>query len=276
MNKRSGNVDLARFIASILIMTHHIFYFGYNNPFSGGWIYVEFFLIITGYFTAKHFDGKNYDNAMKESVIYTIKKFIPFLPYTITFTILINLQYMILNVVSGELNIIGALFALTEKFYTDILLVTESFTHLAIGPLWYLSALFIVFPLFCLLMQLRNRYWIMFTTATYSLLYYGVFGFGIDDLHNPPCTFYRVVAGMCVGAFIYEFVYAFNDYIKNINKWISTIIELLTFILPIVIILKNLDANRFILFCFTVCLAIMLTNLSYTSKIGGGVRYSII
>lgn len=50
MNNRSGNVDLARFIASMFIMEHHIYItLGYSH-FESCWIYIEFFLIITGYY----------------------------------------------------------------------------------------------------------------------------------------------------------------------------------------------------------------------------------
>lgn len=91
-NIRSGNVDLARFICSLIIMTFHLnVLWGWNYPFQGGGIFVEFFLIITGYYTAKHFDNKKYNNPMKESIIYTLNKFIPFLPYTIITTILMYL-----------------------------------------------------------------------------------------------------------------------------------------------------------------------------------------
>lgn len=58
MKKRNGNVELVRFIGSLIIMASHIENMGFENyPFISGWIFVEFFLFITGYYTAKHFDG---------------------------------------------------------------------------------------------------------------------------------------------------------------------------------------------------------------------------
>lgn len=78
MNSRSGNVDLARSISALLVVAHHFSILGFSNySFYGAWIYVEFFLIITGYYTTKHFDRKNYSNPMKESVIYTLKNLFP-------------------------------------------------------------------------------------------------------------------------------------------------------------------------------------------------------
>lgn len=269
MNSRSGNVDLARFIASIFIMTQHIGNLLGYSPFKDFWIYVEFFLIITGYYTAKHFDGKNYDNTIKESIIYTLKKFILFLPYT---TISITFRYLgnrTSRLLSGELNIKGFIFSFVDDFVFDILLIIESYSESLIVPLWYLSALFIIFPIFSLLMQIRNRYWILFITSFYSLFYYGLMG--VTGNRTYPNNFLRVIAGLCIGAFIYELIYAFSDYISKINKMILTIIEIITYTIPIIIIFFNLSFTRFILFCFTVCLAIMLPNLSYTSNLKGAV-----
>ena len=61
--KRASVVDLWRFIALIMIMIHHLYIFG--DPFTGeycgrfGWIFVEFFFIVAGYFTYKHFRNTN-------------------------------------------------------------------------------------------------------------------------------------------------------------------------------------------------------------------------
>lgn len=266
MNSRSGNVDLARFIASMLIMTRHIGLIGITNySFPDSWIYVEFFLIITGYYTAKHFDGKNYDNPIKEGIIYTLKKFIVFIPYTIITTTLMYLLTLIPKLLSGELNINGFIFGFVDKYIFDILLVTESFDMPLVGTLWYLSALLIVFPLFSCLVQLKNRYWIICITSIYTLYFYSIKGIGQYFLHEN--AFYRVLAGLCLGVFIYEFIFIFDKHINKINKTLLSIIEIVTFFIPIVFIFNNLGSLRFILFCFTVCLAIMLPNLSYTSNI---------
>lgn len=265
-NNRSGNVDLARFISALIIMTFHLnVIYGWDYPFQGGWIYVEFFLIITGYYTAKHFDNKNFNNPMKESIIYTLKKFVTFLPYTTITTIL---KYLFIYK-TGEMNIIDFFCSFIDNFTFDILLVIESYDKPLVGTLWYLSALLIVFPLFSWLMQIRNRYWIMIFSFFYSLLYYGAAGvYGNRDY---PQDLLRVMAGLCMGAFVYEVIYAFGDYLKRINKALLTIIEVITFLIPILLTYKNVNSFRFIIVCYIVCCAIMLPKLSYTSKIKGKV-----
>ncbi len=106
-SKRNSNIELARFFGAIMIMIQHIGIMGFDNHVPGCRLYVEFFLIITGYYTVKHFDRKNYDNPIKESIIYTIKKFIPLLPYTIVTTILMYILNASPRLLLGELSLGG-------------------------------------------------------------------------------------------------------------------------------------------------------------------------
>ena len=61
MNKSKiidGKIELMRFFAALMIMCDHMGAIGLKDlerPFRGTWIYTEFFLILSGYFTAKHF-----------------------------------------------------------------------------------------------------------------------------------------------------------------------------------------------------------------------------
>lgn len=51
---RIGKIELMRFLGAVLIMNAH---FGYQDrPFQLSWFFVEFFYIITGYFTMRHFE----------------------------------------------------------------------------------------------------------------------------------------------------------------------------------------------------------------------------
>lgn len=269
MKNRICNIDLAKFISSLLIMATHLTLLTdkYTNNY---WLYVEFFLIISGYFTAKHFDNKDYNNPLKESIIYTLKKYISFFPYILIANISMYALMFIPDLLFGNLRFRDFLFNFTNSnFIYDVLMITESYSNCnyLIGPLWFLSALLIVLPIFSCTMQIKNRYGIIMITSMYSLFYYGAVG--VIGKRTYPHDFLRVLAGLCLGAFVYEIMYIFNDYIKNINKLILTIIELFTFLFPIVAIYLNKCDPRLVLFCFTVCLAIMLPNLSYTSKIKG-------
>lgn len=58
MKNKDCKIETLRFIAAVFIMAGHIYAaIGYDGsfPFPVGWYYVEFFLILTGFFTAKQF-----------------------------------------------------------------------------------------------------------------------------------------------------------------------------------------------------------------------------
>ena len=69
-NNRSGCIDIIRFIGALLIMAHHMYNIGLQYyPFWDCWIYTEFFLLITGYYTAKHFENYG-DKFPDNNIIY--------------------------------------------------------------------------------------------------------------------------------------------------------------------------------------------------------------
>lgn len=55
--KHYAAVDITRFIMMLLIMTHHLYLFGYSDGYLGEscWAWVDYFFILTGIFTASHY-----------------------------------------------------------------------------------------------------------------------------------------------------------------------------------------------------------------------------
>ena len=153
-----------------------------------------------------------------------------------------------------------------DNFIFDIFLISEPMTPPKIFSLWYLSAMLIVFPLFAWFVQLKNRYWILTISFMFPLIYYGKYL--APETWSTIVVLLRVLAGMCFGSLIYECTYVFSEYLQKINKLLLTIVELVTFLF-VIVVSKGTYSIRLDIFCFIVCLAIMLPNLSYTSKIKG-------
>ena len=70
-NSRMAIVDLWKFIAAVMIMIHHLYYLspafeGKDYPGYFAWIYVEFFFILTGFFTYRHFARSD----KQENILY--------------------------------------------------------------------------------------------------------------------------------------------------------------------------------------------------------------
>lgn len=57
-------------------------------------MYVEMFLMVSGFYIAKHYDKSIFDNKFKEAVLYTVNKYIPLILYAAGPTIVAYLVYV--------------------------------------------------------------------------------------------------------------------------------------------------------------------------------------
>ncbi len=72
MNKKNYFIEFNRFIAILIIMGHHLSRVkAVDYHFATGWVYVEFFFLVTGYFTARHLCRYPEENCID----YTLAKF---------------------------------------------------------------------------------------------------------------------------------------------------------------------------------------------------------
>jgi len=264
MSNRNKDVDLWRFIAILIIMAHHLYILGIKEyPFYDGWIYVEFFLIITGYYTLSHFEGKRKENKAKEAVEYTIKKFLPLLPYTVAVTLAAWLTQNISALINGG-GVKQFLTSFLGDFAFDLLWLS---TFPLVAPLWYLSAMIIVFPFFCWFIQRENRYMTLLVCFSYVIIFYG--SEGVTTARSFLFDIFRVLAGLMLGALIYEINYVFGELLMKINSSICTSIEILLLLFPIVSVYRNWETYKLDLLCFAVGLGLMFSGrcFSVASKI---------
>lgn len=262
MKQKLSIIELWRFIACLCIVIHHSFYLGlekYSFSYSG-YIYVEFFLLLTGYFSISHFDKSSSENNIngiaRESFRYTIKKFSRLIPYTslAIFLEAIVVCFFIKSQREGGL------------FLDMILEMTLVHTNYLIPPLWFISALIIIFPLFCCLLQIKSRYFMIITFLFYSVYYYRACG--VNGLNTAfPMYLFRVLAGLMLGALIYCCSEELNKKkISRITSVVLTVVEEVLMIFVLYSTYKNKSYFTFMLLCMIVALIIMASGLSYTSK----------
>ena len=204
MKKRYAVVDIWKFVFAILFMFLHLRHLGFGtNYFSTAGIYVEFFYIVTGYFTMQHFDKSRLDETWKlekickNSITYTIKKFKPIFLYSIPAVLLAALYYAVFRNNIKEL--------LTQfSFPLELLLLVSPFTknvNYMLPPLWYIAAMMVVFPVFCCLCQSKVKY-ITYMVAFYiSLFYYGYTN--ASCILSYPHQEMRAFAALCLGVLVY-------------------------------------------------------------------------
>lgn len=270
MKVRSGNADILKFIAALMLMQHHVYHIGIavgTYPFYDAWIMVEMFLMITGFYTARHFDGRNSDNREKEAVRYTIKKFLPLLPYSIVVCFLGWAMNTIVNMIQYK-SVETQVFFLDflENCPLEMMMLSDTYTRPLIAPVWYLSALLMVFPFFVRFVQSRNRYLIMIVSFFAPIMYYGWVDFGTDAF---PHDMFRAFAGLLLGALLYEISYVFGEGIAKIPKILLTIWEVLALLFVIIGCQHNLGRYRLYVLCIFLGLQVLLPGFSYSANLKG-------
>ncbi len=208
---RLGLVDLVKFGSAILIALLH-----FNMTFKShtseyrfrtAYILVEVFLLITGYFTAKHFaktkitkTGENtLEKTVKNVVSYSIKKFLPLVPFAIigiVFGILGKLKLFDWNF--GML--IDELVKLPMEFSGFVFFKDATVWHN--GPMWYLTTLALLFPFICLLACANKRKNLRNLILSFLLIIFYC-GFWREYTIGIP-AFIRIFAGTALGILVHE------------------------------------------------------------------------
>lgn len=268
--KRYDYIDLLRFVAGLAIVATHIFNLGVpwgSYPFSVAWIFVEFFFIISGYFTTAHFakrPAQSLDQSMGTSLSYTFRKFSRYFPYS---TIVVVTAYVILNVNTFSQGLGKVLTGFRDMIFEACYLSCAVPRGMVSVTIWYLSAMFLVFPVYCCLLQLRSRNWLKWIAFIVPVLYYGFFG--VAGTRAYPHDMLRAFSCMLIGTCIFLFQGDINKLLLHIkSKALLTIIEVGCFLFVLCVAYRNkADLTKLCLAAFVILVAIFFSGQSYTSRV---------
>lgn len=173
----------------------------YNFPFATNGILVELFYSITGLLTYKHFyyQKDNSENIM----LYSAKKYIRLFPYS---CISIIGCYLVTNfAIILEGNIHEVIYE-ARDLPLELLLLRSAVTDITRfkiynGILWFLSALFIVLPLFCFLCTVWKKYALMISVFFCELWYIGS---NVNRSAQGWKGLCRAMAGLMLGIIIFH------------------------------------------------------------------------
>lgn len=259
MQKKNYKIELVRFIAACLIMDAH-FDNGYlHNIFHFTWVYVDFFFIITGYLTAKKmlqiinlnekFSFRKLFVVFKE--VY-FNKFVALLGFTIVPTIIRYLGYLVKRFHSFSiLQIIDEI----KNMFLEIIYLGQFVPNYKMFPLWYIYILVIVLPIFIILLFVKSKV-IKFVIFIFYSIYYFNIGYLFPG-HSTIAHFVRCCNGIGMGYMAYEISNGLQ--IIKPNKYLDsfiTILELLSFLSPILLDAFGMGEFRLILVChflFIIC-----------------------
>lgn len=268
---RFASVDLWKFMASIFIMIQHTYQIGgmgREYHFYSAYIYVEFFYMITGYLTMKHFDetdGKG--NRCEHAILYTVKKFAPFLIYVIPATLLqYGLECYNIIRLSEHISVVELL-EFCQDLPLDLLLICIFKGMPKVKPLWFLSAMLVVFPVFCSLIQMKNKHLLMILAPLPLCIFYGSDSLMNETLVLEPLI--KACACLLGGAFIYLLLHQFGTEWKSRNKMLLTVVEVLSLLFTVLCTCENWLFTQSILLCFFVTLILSFSGKTYTANIRG-------
>lgn len=277
-------VDLIKLFACFLIMATHLFIIGIGHigqkdyPFATAWIYVEVFFIISGYFTTQHFSQKDRSDTTLErasirALSYTRKKYLRLFPYVCCVTFVQLTVYAIHNAITnpGQFGL-HEIVSTYKKLPVDILLLNSARAYDVfpdVAPLWYLSAMIIVFPVFCLLIQMKSESFLRILSMMIPIIYYGKYGVNADRTY--PNDLLRGFADLMIGTFVYYSSEELRKREKRAKeKIIISLIEVVTFLFPVIVTYKNYDLLEDTLIIIVIHLVIVFSDISFSIK-GKGV-----
>ena len=279
---KSTICEFWRFIYMLIIIGHHQYFIGAisNWHFQSGWIAVEFFFFLTGYFTVCHFERTREPErgeCAKTATQYTLRKFRRFLPYFVLAEIA---EYTLDSIaIWMDTHSWTSVFQLLWIMPAELaFLGTAGFAELNLIPIWFLSAMLITLPVFCFLLLCWRKVTQYLLSWLVPILCLGCLNSCYGAATGVPC-YLRAISGMLLGCCVYMLSRA----MQSINWKASGRIGLtcaevicLAGTVALLYVDREYDAvtlKMFLLMIFTGCV-IMLSGCSYTARLNNAaVRY---
>ncbi|MBP3646857.1 MAG: acyltransferase [Clostridia bacterium] len=268
--ERNSLIDLYRFLAMLGVMGCHQYHMGLSwYPFSNAWIFADFFFMLTGYLTAGHFRQTqlvSLENAGRNAIGYTWKKFREIVPFAWT-AMMMEYAYQAVKIWMLPDQGIKEVIHFLSDLPLEMLMLTGGYRLNVLVPSWYLSALFLVFPLFCILVQTLSR-----SVMSVVSLFVPVFLYALTVMDGNclfPDNFIRSFSDLLLGVLAYELGSSMIPKVREkIGRIWLTLIQLICLVLPLVISYTDpMWALRPIMLCFVIGIAITMSQESCTRVI---------
>ncbi len=253
-------LDIWRLLSCLIIVWFHQYHLGALEPqyFSAGWTYVEFFFFTSGYFAYAHFKNKKFskENGYKDCWTYVYRRFVALFPY-IFITVFLK---CFMNYIKEKNRITRFLRALLE-----CLLLTRGDSNN--GVIWYLQAMFVVLPLFCILAYRLPKEINLMISLLFVIIYGNFSSWG--GITTFPLHLIRAYAGMSVGSIIY----CISEYLKTLKftlsgRWLLTLIEESCLIIAAGLNCFNKGNPEIYVFLYIIGLIMIFSGQTYTTRKG--------
>ena len=272
--KRNGIISFWKFVFSIIIVIFHGAIFAKGNEialFRGGYIGVEFFFIVSGVLLAssiiKVWD--NDDNLGIETWKFIWKKFTSFFPYVFLAFVFSFIFVFLFNNYS--------LHQLVSSIWGLFLLAETGLKSVAVNiPVWYLSSMLLSMVIIYPLMRKFKMNYVYFFVPFIVLFGFGFMNqsyYKLDEMNLwlgfSYFTNIRAFVELNLGILIYFIANKIKDIkFTFIGRLSLTIIEFITYMIPIVIALFVKNSYRYdyfliLLIAIGVCISFSEKTLEY-------------
>ena len=249
-NKRNGAIDFLRLLASIIIVLTH---FGISGSlkFFGGAIFVEFFFLLSGYYSMVFLHDKIFvvpegSTVERQIGAFCKKKYFKMFPYILEGVCLYYISHWLENGSSMKDIIKESCFIPLE---TALLGLTGA-SQVHAGVYWYLSGLFILLPIFMWLSIKATpvffNYLVIFgpwILHGYLLYKYGTLRIATNGVE----IFFRVGGDLLFSGLLYLIVCVLKRRrFTRYGRWLLTIAAVVSFGVAIAVtMLQSLTKSRY-------------------------------
>lgn len=272
-NHRIGFIELLRFIFSVFVMLYHCSYININNIqfFSNSYIAVEFFFILSGYFTIKSINEK-YKISLNiwQCIKLTLVKFKKIYLYVIFSLFFLIIFYSIIFNWSYYIIIQQFLSHIFEFLLLQVTGLQGNYLNLYIMPLWFLSVLLIITPIFIYFYSKNENLMDLLCCIIpifgygFLMISYGTLNVWSESILGIPfaVAFLRGISGFSLGIIIFEINNNYSFF--KMNSFISSCISggLLSIIFLFLIFDINIMDTSIVLLIF-IFLLLLFSNTSY-------------
>ena len=276
--RHNGVISIWKFIFCIVIVLYHAKPVFFNNTlpvFKSGYICVEFFFLVSGFYFAKHSLKGNYnkENIGKETIDFILRKLKILLPYTIIVVAATSLLFLKYN---SSFNTNG----LINSIWNSLLIKQFGYQGPLIdSPLWYLSVMLLsMFILYPLVRKYKENYIYLISPLIGILLlgYLSHIKISIDHSYE---TWIGIMYTGTIRGFaeinIGMFLYLINQKLKDVQytiiaKALLTIISngLMIMILFVALTInKSMYYDYVMLLMMIIAIQIMMSQKTYDTKI---------
>lgn len=202
-------VEIFRFLFCMIVLMVHTHGLrpvsNTDYPFAGGYIVVEFFLILSGFFASNYAMNQTNDcTPAKSAIHYTWKQYLKICPIA---AVCIVIQYIV-TVCFHRLSLQDFPYIVYEILLLPQTGIYKTFLNL---PLWYVSAYFICLPILIFLLRKSKDFFYLIGSIIVPLLVYGFICRTNIDLDIWSFTsniwfigLFRTFAGLCIGVCSYR------------------------------------------------------------------------